>query len=355
MKGLCLIRIFWAILVTLALGTSQSAFALTQPPWLYSVELPVEEQSAEARQRVARSALLVVLTRLTGLTSIPRNAVIKAALAKPAQYYDEFRFVDGSGAQRGQSGLRLNFQGEAILSLIKDARLPIWWTRRPQVVAWIVVEQLGERTLLSANSDHPLKEALKEVGRARGIELQFPLMDLDDLMQVNADDLWGNVTHGLLEVSERYGGELNLVGRVSSDLTYEGLHLAGGWTFWLNDEVYQLPFAVNGYDQAVQVGINGLVAELIETYSVPARASQRWEVRVSGLRGMQPFAELMRYVKTLDWVDGVEVTSVQGDVATLVLSTGASADQLLNLLTIEEQLVEDTLHLGRGVQLMWRG
>ena len=341
--------------MSLALCVSQSSFALSQPPWLYTVELPVQEQSAEARQRVARTALLVVLTRLTGLTSIPRNATIKAALAKPAQYYDEFRFISDSGALRGQSGLRINFQAEAIRRLVKDARLPIWWTRRPQVVAWIVLEQLGERTLLSANSDHPLKAALKEVARQRGVELQFPLMDLDDLMQVNADDLWGNVTHGLRKVSERYGAEINLVGRVSSDLSYEGLRLAGGWTFWLNDEVFQFPFALNGYEQAAQVGIQGLVAELIQTYSVPARASKRWRVRVSGLRGMQPFAELMRYVKTLDWVDGVDVTSVQGDVVTLVLSTTASADQLLNLLTTEEQLVEDSLHLGRGVQLMWRG
>lgn len=319
------------------------------------MELPVEEQGAEARQRVARAALLVVLTRLTGLTSIPRNVTIKAALAKPSQYYDEFRFIDDSVTQRGQSGLRINFQAEAILKLIKDARLPIWWTRRPQVVAWIVVEQLAERTLLSANSDHPLKAALKELARQRGVELQFPLMDLDDLMQVNADDVWGNVTHGLLKASERYGGELNLVGRLSSDLSYEGLRLAGGWTFWLNDEVYRFPFTANGYQHVAQVGIQGLVTELIQIYSVPARASKRWQVRVSGLRGMRPFAELMRYVKTLDWVDGVDVTSMKGDVVTLVLSTTASADQLLNLLTIEEQLVEDTLHLGRGVQLMWRG
>ncbi|MDH3644930.1 MAG: DUF2066 domain-containing protein, partial [Gammaproteobacteria bacterium] len=63
-------------------------------PWLYEVEVPVESQTATARQSASRVALLELLTRLTGLTNVPRVEAVSSAMAAPDRYYNQFRFVE---------------------------------------------------------------------------------------------------------------------------------------------------------------------------------------------------------------------------------------------------------------------
>ena len=94
------------------------------------------------RERVARAGLLRVLTRVTGLKSVPRNDVVTEALAQPDRFYSEFVFfnrADTSGLERLH--LKVVFQRDAVLTLVGEAQLPVWWNRRPQVLAWIVVEE----------------------------------------------------------------------------------------------------------------------------------------------------------------------------------------------------------------------
>ena len=66
-------------------------------PWLYEVEVPVENQSREARLDASGEALLKVLTRVTGLVSVPRVEAVQDALSAPGRYYNQFRYVEVEG------------------------------------------------------------------------------------------------------------------------------------------------------------------------------------------------------------------------------------------------------------------
>ena len=81
----------WA-LCSLACSSS-SIYAYTQGAWLYEVDVPVSAQSEQARTTAASAGLLRVLTRITGLASVPRNAQIVAALSHPEAYYNAFNFI----------------------------------------------------------------------------------------------------------------------------------------------------------------------------------------------------------------------------------------------------------------------
>ena len=331
-----------------------SGYAFSTPAWLYAVDVAVSDQTAAERTRAAREGLLLVLTRITGLTSIPQSGPMRQALNNADRYYDEFVFVAAEDASQPMA-LRISYQPLAIRQLVKDAQLPIWWTKRPKVMAWIVVDEQGERTLLDANTEHPLKSALKDAAAARGLEVELPLMDLQDHLKLQTEDVWGQASQVIAEVGDKYGAEINLIGRVTSSLSFRGRAIRGDWAYWLDGQRRSVDFNTDQFDLAVVDGVNTLVAELQDAYSVAALSPQRWEIRISGLRGTQPFAQMMNYLGGLDFIDNVALQSLQGHVATIVVESPARADQLLRLLTVEDRLAEDSLHLGSGVQLLWRG
>ncbi|MFX3657599.1 MAG: DUF2066 domain-containing protein [bacterium] len=197
--------------LTLALLAAAPAGA-DEVPWLYDVRVPVADQSPGARIEAGGRALAELLTRITGLASVPRSDPVNRALAAPDLYDSQFGFERGAD---GGLELGLQFVPDAVLKLVREARLPVWRANRPRVVAWIVVEDAsGERAVLGTASDHPVAQAVRERARQRGLPLQLPLMDLEDQLAVDPAAVWGRLSQTLLPASERYGADIVLVGRL---------------------------------------------------------------------------------------------------------------------------------------------
>lgn len=174
-------------------------------PWLYDVDVAVEGRTAAARKAVSNVALAEVLSRVTGLAHVPRNASVLEALGGPELYYNRFVFLDGGE-------LRIHFVPAAILKLIDAARLPVWSSNRPEVMTWLVVETGEVRRIVDGG--HPLAAPIAERARQRGLVLKLPLMDLEDRMRVQPSVVRGRLFATLEEASRRYGAEVILVGQL---------------------------------------------------------------------------------------------------------------------------------------------
>ena len=103
--------------------------------WLYEVETPVPSRTPADRHAAAQQALDTMLMRLTGLSKVPREPAIAAALAAPERYYQRYSFV----ADGGETRLAVSFAPQALHKLIAEAALPIWAADRPVALAWVVV------------------------------------------------------------------------------------------------------------------------------------------------------------------------------------------------------------------------
>lgn len=343
---------------------SPAASALTTPEWFYSIEMPVKDQSQAERTRAAQQGLLAILSRVTGLASIPRTPEVNQALARTDRLYSEFVFVAPTASNESLR-LRLAYQRDAILALIRQARLPLWWTRRPSILAWVVIEEGGERTILDASSEHPLVMALHADARKYGLELVLPLMDEVDQLAISPAEVWGNVPAAIDTASARYLPDIVLQGRLRSGLTFRGREAAGSWTYSWQGQSFGNNFSFNpgspevsAQEDALQLaagrGLGPIVNELTQRYTILARGDYRWELRVSGLEAVGDYARMMRFLEGQDFIDQVEVNRAQQGVLTLTLNTRADATQLLDLLTLEANFAEDLLFRGRGVQLRWQ-
>lgn len=335
---------------------TQPVLAYATPEWLFKIEMPVKDQSAGERTRVAQIGLLTVLSRVTGLTSVPRVAEIGAALNNTPALYNEFAFYNRQGAEgRSELMLEINYQPAQILSLTRAAQLPLWWTQRPVVMVWLAIDENGRRDIISADSAHPLREALVEAARTRGLELVFPVMDLTDQLAVSAADVWGRVAGSLNDAAKRYDADIVWTGRLRTSLAaLRGLDVQGDWSFWLYGRTYTDRIQGTQYPVVAEQSVGQLVSGLVEQFSVPARQPVRRLLRMSGLDAPASYMAMMQHLESLDFLSDVQVVSVQGETLTLTVATSADAQQLSRLLTTSAQLTRDDFYRGIDPQFIWR-
>jgi uncharacterized protein len=320
-------------------------------PWLYDVRVPVDDQSPRARLSAASAGLVQVLTRLTGLTSIPASDVITRALAAPDLYYNQFGFEpadDGEGLL-----LRLQFMPDAVLGLIRQAGLPVWRSNRPTVVAWVVVDDGAERAILGSASPHPAAEALRQRSRERGLPLLLPLMDLADQLEVEPAAVWGRLSQPIQTASERYGADIVLIGRLQQQ---PGGAWTGSWEFWLDGEVKSIDHDAGEPTALGQLAADSVSDELAARYAVLDRGPQQLQLNISAVENAADYAELLRYFSSLEFVDEVAVRFVSGDRVGVSLTTGAEAEQLQELFRLDRRLFADRLRASPGpaLELVWQ-
>jgi uncharacterized protein len=314
--------------------------------------VPVADQSPRARLESAGAGLGQVLTRLTGLTALPRNEAVDRALAAPDLYYSQFGFRRGGD---GELLLHLQFVPDAVLNLIRQANLPVWRANRPTVLAWAVVDDgNGGRQILSSAATHPVGDALKQRASERGLPLILPLMDLEDQLLVEPAIVWGRLSQPLLEASQRYGADILLIGRVQ--LQPDG-NWTGSWEFWLEENVRELE------QQATDPALLGAVAADLVSDELAARfavmdtgSSRRLELAVSAVDGAADYADLLRYLGGLEIVDEVDVRFLSGDRLGVSLVTVADPDQLQDMFRLDRRLLPDPMRpaLGPALELVWQ-
>jgi hypothetical protein len=354
---------FFRIMLLLLVMQAPSLARAVEVTWIYEALVPVADQSAAARLDAAQAGLLQVLTRITGLPSVPGSDALDAALAAPDRYYNQFVFEEPPvpvGAEQGAEAdeqpallLRLRFVPAAVLGLVRQAGLPIWRSERPMVIAWLVVDAGDARRILGADSDSPVVRSLSGRALQRGVPLQLPLMDLQDQLEVQPGAVWGRLSQSLVPASERYAAEIILIGRLQADA---GGLWSGSWEFWIDGEVSTLDEENLSEDALGIAVVDRLADDLVARYVVQDRGVQELRLGVSGVKDASDYAGLLSYLSRLEFVDDVRVARVEGNRLELGLVTTADSERLLTLFEADGRLFADKLNrrAGSAIELVWR-
>jgi uncharacterized protein len=221
------------------------------------------------------------------------------------------------------------------------------------VLAWVVVDDGGERQILGSVSEHPAVVALKQRAVERGLPLLLPLMDLADQMAVEPAVVWGRLSQPLLEASERYDADILLIGRLQE--RPDG-RWSGSWEFWVDGDVHDRT------EQASEPARLGIVAadlvsdEIAARYAVRDSGVRRVELNISAVESAADYADLLRYFSGLEFVDEVDVWTVSGDRIGVSLVTSAEPEQLQELFRMDRRLFPDSLRMSPGpaMELVWQ-
>ncbi|MDC8831171.1 DUF2066 domain-containing protein [Alteromonas gilva] len=194
------------------LGVSQASSAID----LSSGKVPVKDKSSQTLRGATKSALDQVLIKLTGQEDITRYQTIESIRANSDRFLRAYRFA----AEQEQLYLVAEFDQRLIENALIEQGLPIWGSRRPDALMWLVVEnEEGRRRIVEDSSVGALAQTIRKQADKRGVPMSLPLMDLDDTLNITGYDVWGLFPGQLIQAASRYSVDYVLAGRIYRNRT----------------------------------------------------------------------------------------------------------------------------------------
>ena len=297
---------------------------------LYSVVVPVEDYSEQARNRALRAGLEKVLVKLTGDSDIADRAAVASWLDNAPDYALEFGYVELEKSASGQ-GLTASYTRGAIDDFLRRQQLPIWPRERQPVLVWLMVERVdGERSFASPELDAGLYGLLDDAFGDRAMPVRYPVYDLEDQMGLPVAEAWEFNGEVIAEASGRYGAGHWLAVRCYETSAGQW-RLA--WSLGSGEQSRLFSLQADTLDSGLSVVVDRTVDRIASDSAYIAAGSERAvSLSVAGVRSYAGYSDLSRLLAGLSMVQS------------RVLKT-ASADRLAFELQVEGdwQVLVDTL------------
>jgi len=240
-----------------------------------------------------------------------------------------------------QDVLRLNvvFQADAIKALLNQAGAPFWQANRPGVLVWLVEQSGGQQRIINAELAPQFYNALNQAAEARGVPLIQPLLDLEELNQIGAADLWDLSIPVIDSASQRYDNGAVLVGKFSQ--AYDKSWFGQWMLLYRGDrqiEHYRgtelADFFIRGSD---------LVADrLAADYAVAVNQTQRnnnLTIKFSGIKDHTDYLALSEYLRQVPALKAIQLSHIDGKHCYFSLEGSDDIDQVRALIELNDRLV----------------
>lgn len=309
-------RMIAVLVLTLAVATGAHAATVRD---LYVATVPLATRTPDPPPEAVRAALAAVLVKLSGRRDVVYEPRAIELLADAQRYVQQTGFT-ASGE------LRVGFEPAALRQYMLASGLPLWGDDRPAVLLWLAVDVTGaERTIIGSDDELGVQDALKKIAGERGLPLQFPLLDAEDLARLQFGDVWGGFDEALLEASARYGVDAVLIGRATGPALDQ---LTVDWRLLHAGDVEE-------WQGSLFDGVERTADVLASRYaSVSAGAAQAMRVSVTGIDSGQAYGRLLAYLRGLTLVSEVRVERVAGERVEVTLTTMAEPDKLARQLEL---------------------
>jgi len=301
---------------------------------LYTVSVPVDDQTQSSRQQGTKLALQQVVVKVSGLSASASSEAVQKAVASADRYVKSFRF------NRDQDeGLQLQvvFAPNLIDQLLTGSHLPVWGKSRPLVLVWAGVEDGQQRKRVGTDTPQ-WRRYFERAMAERGIPLLWPAQDLEDDAALPLEHLWGLFRNDIDAASQRYRADAILAGRLSPTLENE-------WRFSgfieHGEETLDISALAESPEIAMRQVADQIAVMMSSRYAVlDDGTSAGHELEVSDINTFRSYHDLLSYLKANVAVNSVRVRSVHQD--RVVLDLGLSADwaQVWATLSLDKRLLQ---------------
>ena len=324
-----------AILSSLFVVSVQAA----QVTQLDEAYVPVASRSVDDKNQGLKTALASVIVKNAGTESALSNAMVAEQLQSPSAWLSQFGYLE----QDGQLMLKANFDQSRVINLLRQAHLPVWGSQRPLTLMWFAFETEGERAILSDYSTAPVRQHFTQAGTQRGLPMLFPVMDLDELTQVNVSDVRGMFVNNIAASSTRYQADFFAVASVEE--------ASGSFKFQLSlfpaqggpEALVQPLYATQGEADSMADVSTKMVAALSEYYVTRyavANSGSQFDTKITfvNTHSLKQLVDIENYLKGLSAVKSAYVSQIQGDTAVFSLGLFGSEADFQRLLTLEPRI-----------------
>lgn len=312
-----------AMLLLCIISSSPDAVAVEMAS-LYTVEVPLDPEDPDATANAYRTALNVVLVRVTGTTAAAVSPELTGLFPNPASLVLQYR----SGPD---NALIVSLDGPAILRQLRQFGATIWDSNRPLTLMLLAVDWgQGDREIVAAEGgarapgevrfidrNRVLRERVESVADLRGLPVIFPALDNEDLQNLAFTDVWGGFDDRLLAAAARYGADSVLVGRIRPDSMLEHR-----WTW------YHLGQRRDWSGDA-ELAVNMLGDSLASQYALGGdTAIDTIRLTISGISSVVAYGEVQSFIENLRGIDKLAVKSASSDSITYDVTIQGGAERL---------------------------
>lgn len=343
------VMLLWILLAVLSAGGALAEVVQD----LYAASVAVENQGAPALTAASRQALSEVLVKVSGSPGVLKSPAIASALGDARNQVQQYSYSRGEAGE-APLWVRFEFDGGYITDLVTRSGAPLWTANRPQVLAWVVIEdEQGKRFISWDGTPRQAKQLADEFSR-RGVPVQLPVFDLGDLSSLSPDDAWQLEEAAIRNASARYNVQDVLAGRLAPSV--DG-NAAGEWRYFYQENRIDHSVTVPDLQSFLKDGVNVVAGEMAARYAVAPSAGVEGGVlmSVSGITSYADYAAIVDWLENLEPVQHANVERVQGDRLDLRLQAQADATKMAAIIELNTRLlpVPDT---GAGAQLnyQWR-
>ena len=327
-----LLAVLFGYLLFLCNNSAQAA-ELTD---LYQAEVDAN-QSQTAWQQAAFSA---VLLKLTGSEVILSNSNVQSELKQAGNYVKQYQMVQ----RDGRNMLKVSLDQQKITSLLQQQQVPVWGSRRPDVLIWLTEKTLAEPRFV-LESQHPLRNALAVQAQKYGLSFIYPLYDVDDLTLLNENSVWAGDWTALGTASIRYKAE-----RVQNLLVEQLQDATGQLQYRLTrqqqqgGELQMQQFTAADMPSLMAQFSAALAAELSTQYAVnlhqqgAATSQGQLQLTIAGLTSLTDLVQVQKIFASMLSVRQHQLLSFSQDKAVIALQLTATEADFYRALALESKL-----------------
>lgn len=324
------------ILLLLLFGVAARAEVVNT---LYDARVEVEQRGDQALKRAAAQGLADVLVRVSGRTDVARAQGVQPALRNAQGLVRQYRYEAETDEGVERLFLELNFSESEVNRLLSQAGLPVWDKNRPRTLIWLVIDDVNGRRFVNESDNPDVVEALRKAASHRGVPVVFPVLDIDDKLQLTTGQIWGMDLQAVRAASERYRAPHILTGRLT--------RLSSGWITNLvhlsNRDENVLDSQSATLAAALEPGINQIADELAQKFAV-VRSEQRElsaNIVVSGVDDFRDYARIVTYLESVAVIEHANPVWVSGSQMVVLLHLQGDMDKARQFFLLDKKILED--------------
>ncbi len=306
---------------------------------LYDVRVEVSERGDQALKRAATQGLGEVLVRVSGRSNITQAQSIQQGLRDAQSLLFQYRYETETDKNVQRLFLRLNFSETEVNRLLIQSGLPLWDKNRPRTLVWLAIDDVNGRRFVNETDNPDVVEALRTAASRRGVPLVFPVLDIDDRLQLTAGQVWAMDLSAVRSAAERYRAPQILTGRLtrlSTSWIANLAHLSS------HDENF-LDYQSASLTAVLDPVINQIADDLAARYAV-VRSEQgelSANIVVSGIDDFRDYARLLTYLESVAVIEHANPVWISGSQMVVLLHLQGDMEKARQFFFLDKKILED--------------
>ncbi len=310
---------------------------------LYNVDVAVDGTGADDLQAGYAEGLRRVMVRVSGSRDVLELDGIDEVLANAESLLLAYQVRRNDGESR----MQMSFGAVGVNRALASISAPVWGANRPLTLAWVAVEDRGDRKLVVASPDESGREDsataswrqhFMAAAEERGLPVAFPPQSVQGDRAL-LSDLWGQFTGRIRDASADMSHDALALMRVSRS----GGQWRAGWVFdgMSMGSAEQSVTADNPAELARAV-VGRWADAYASRYAVAAGEvgdSPRVDIVLEGVSSLADYGQIGKALSGFTPVVSVGASRVRNERLTVQVTFTGELDQLKQYIALDPRFV----------------